>query len=52
MDALPMRLRHEVIGALNLFHADSGELGATALRDAQALPDVEREAVREAAAGL
>src|ERR1700742_3303078 len=40
VDALPMRLRHEVIGALNLFHAEAGELGATALRDAQALLDI------------
>jgi transcriptional regulator with GAF, ATPase, and Fis domain len=40
VDALPMRLRSQVIGALNLFRADSGELTMTALRNAQALVDV------------
>jgi transcriptional regulator with GAF, ATPase, and Fis domain len=40
VDALPMRLRSQVIGALNLFHAHPGALPATALRSAQALVDV------------
>jgi transcriptional regulator with GAF, ATPase, and Fis domain len=40
VDAVPMRLRNEVIGVLNLFRDRSGELGATALRTATALVDV------------
>jgi len=40
VDALPMRLRDQVIGALNLFHADARVLSPTARRDAQALVDV------------
>jgi transcriptional regulator with GAF, ATPase, and Fis domain len=40
VDALPMRLRKDLIGALNLFRADAGELDGTALRTAQALVDV------------
>ncbi|MCC8246652.1 GAF and ANTAR domain-containing protein [Saccharothrix luteola] len=40
VDALPMRLRSEVIGALNLFRNRSGELDAGALRTATALVDV------------
>jgi transcriptional regulator with GAF, ATPase, and Fis domain len=40
VDALPMRLRNQVIGALNLFHVPSGALSDTALRSAQALVDV------------
>lgn len=40
VDALPMRLRSEVIGALNLFRAQAGEMSGTALRIAQALVDV------------
>ena len=40
VDALPMRLRSQVIGALNLFHARSGALPTTALRSAQGLVDV------------
>ncbi|WP_433261359.1 GAF and ANTAR domain-containing protein [Actinosynnema sp. CS-041913] len=40
VDAVPMRLRNEVIGALNLFRNRSGELDATALRTATALVDV------------
>ncbi len=38
--ALPMRLRSETIGALNLFRVDPGALGAEELRIAQALADV------------
>ena len=40
VDALPMRLRTEVIGALNLFRTDPGEMSEPALRTAQALVDV------------
>jgi GAF domain-containing protein len=38
--ALPMRLRDEVIGALNLFDTDPGPLAAGTLRIGQALADV------------
>ena len=38
--ALPMRLRDEVIGAMNLFMAVPGRLDETALRVGQALADV------------
>lgn len=38
--ALPMRLRFEVIGALNLFDVNPGALGADTLRIGQALADV------------
>jgi GAF domain-containing protein len=38
--ALPMRLRHEVIGALNLFGSGPGPLGPEDLRVGQALADV------------
>ena len=38
--ALPMRLRDEVIGALNLFDTDPGPLDAGTLRIGQALADV------------
>ncbi|WNV84777.1 GAF and ANTAR domain-containing protein [Umezawaea sp. Da 62-37] len=40
VDALPMRLRGEVIGALNLFRTLPGDLTDTALRTACALVDV------------
>jgi ANTAR domain/GAF domain len=40
VDAVPMRLRSDVIGALNLFRNGSGELGATELRTATALVDI------------
>jgi hypothetical protein len=40
VDALPMRLRSDVIGALNLFRATPGELSPIALRNAQALVDI------------
>jgi transcriptional regulator with GAF, ATPase, and Fis domain len=40
VDAVPMRLRNQVIGALNLFRNRSGELDDTALRTATALVDV------------
>src|SRR5687768_1257298 len=38
--AIPMRLRGTVIGALNLFRADVGEMGQPDLHAAQALADV------------
>jgi ANTAR domain/GAF domain len=38
--ALPMRLRSEVIGALNFFDVDAGPLAADKLRVGQALADV------------
>ena len=40
VQALPMRLRDQVIGALNLFRAEPGPLGAADLRIGQALADV------------
>ena len=40
VQALPMRLRDEVIGALNLFRAEPGPFNAADLRIAQALADV------------
>lgn len=38
-NALPLRLRSQVIGSLNLFHADIGGLDSEELRTAQALAD-------------
>jgi ANTAR domain/GAF domain len=38
-NALPLRLRSQVIGSLNLFHADAGGLDSAELRTAQALAD-------------
>jgi hypothetical protein len=40
VEALPMRLRDQVIGALNLFRAEPGPLDAADLRIGQALADV------------
>ena len=40
VEALPMRLRGQVIGALNLFRAEPGPLDPADLRIAQALADV------------
>ena len=40
VEALPMRLRDQVIGALNLFRAETGPLDPADLRIAQALADV------------
>jgi GAF domain-containing protein len=38
--AIPLRLRHRVIGALNLFGADTGHLDPTDVKVVQALADV------------
>jgi GAF domain-containing protein len=38
--AIPMRLRTEIVGAVNLFNVDSGELDPAILRIGQALADV------------
>lgn len=38
--ALPMRLRAETIGALNLFHRDANAVSEASLRTAQALADI------------
>ncbi|MFF7731099.1 ANTAR domain-containing protein [Streptomyces sp. NPDC008001] len=38
--AVPMRLRHQIIGALNLFHSRSGKVSELDARLAQALADV------------
>jgi len=40
VQALPMRLREQVIGALNLFRADAGALAPEDIRVGQALADV------------
>ena len=40
VQALPMRLREQVIGALNLFRADAGALATADIRVGQALADV------------
>jgi GAF domain-containing protein len=38
-NAVPLRLRSQVVGSLNLFHASTGGLGSGGLRLAQALAD-------------
>jgi GAF domain-containing protein len=40
VDAIPMRLRRNVIGALNLFHTEPPSMGSDDLTAAQALADV------------
>jgi GAF domain-containing protein len=50
--ALPMRLRGSVIGALNLFRADTGVLDATDVLAAQALADVATIAILQHRVGL
>lgn len=40
VQAIPLRLRHETIGVLNLFRVEPGELDDEMLRTAQALADV------------
>jgi transcriptional regulator with GAF, ATPase, and Fis domain len=52
--ALPLRLRHQIIGALNLFRADSGPLdrldvlAAQALADAAAIAVLQQRALHDA----
>jgi GAF domain-containing protein len=48
--AIPLRLRGEIIGALNLFRADSGELSDTDIDLAQALADLASIAILQAQA--
>jgi GAF domain-containing protein len=50
--ALPMRLRGTVIGALNLFHTDPGEMSQADLAAAQALADVATIAILQNRAAL
>ena len=40
VDALPMRLRHEIIGAMNLFRAEPGQLSDETTQIGQAMVDV------------
>jgi GAF domain-containing protein len=50
--ALPMRLRGSVIGSLNLFRADVGEMGPADLEIAQAFADVATIAILQHRAAL
>jgi GAF domain-containing protein len=50
--ALPMRLRGTVIGALNLFHVEPGEMGQADVDRAQALADVATIAILQHRATL
>jgi GAF domain-containing protein len=50
--ALPMRLRDSVIGALNLFHVEAGEMQRADLEAAQALADVATIAILQHRATL
>jgi len=50
--ALPMRLRGTVIGALNLFHTESGEMHQADVDAAQALADVATVAILQHRAAL
>jgi GAF domain-containing protein len=50
--ALPMRLRGSVIGALNLFHVDPGEMRQADIEAAQALADVATIAILQHRAAL
>ena len=50
--ALPMRLRGTVIGALNLFHTDTGEMEPADVDAAQALADVATIAILQHRAAL
>ena len=52
VDALPMRLRGSVIGALNLFHAETGGMVQEDLDSAQALADVATIAILQHRAAL
>ena len=50
--ALPMRLRGSVIGALNLFHAETGEMRSADIDAAQALADIATIAILQHRATL
>jgi GAF domain-containing protein len=50
--ALPMRLRGTVIGALNLFHAEAGEMRGADVVAAQALADIATVAILQHRASL
>lgn len=50
--ALPMRLRGSVIGALNLFHTEPGEMRPDDVKAAQALADVATIAILQHRASL
>ena len=52
VQALPMRLRGAIIGALNLFHVETGEMRQADLVAAQALADVATIAVLQHRAAL
>jgi GAF domain-containing protein len=52
VQALPMRLRGAVIGALNLFHLERGEMPAADADSAQALADVATIAILQHRASL
>jgi len=52
VQALPMRLRGTVIGALNLFHDDEGVISAIDIELAQAFADVATIAILQHRAGL
>jgi GAF domain-containing protein len=52
VQALPMRLRGTVIGALNLFHVEAGEMRTSDVESAQALADVATIAILQHRASL
>ncbi len=52
VQALPMRLRGTVIGALNLFHVAVGEMRASDVQSAQALADIATIAILQHRASL
>jgi len=52
VQALPMRLRGTVIGALNLFHVETGEMSKADVDGAQALADVATIAILQHRASL
>ena len=52
VDAVPMRLRGNVIGALNLFHDERGGMSATDLEAAQAFADIATIAILQHRAAL
>ena len=52
VQALPMRLRGTIIGALNLFHIETGEMRTSDVQSAQALADIATIAVLQHRAAL